>query len=208
MIETLARLSNKYGCLVIGEDLGNLPQGLQGELEAANILSYRILSYEQNEKGFNPPDQYPALALACVSTHDHQTFSGWWRAADVMMREKNDLVPEEAARQQKSERKSERRDVLSAFREADLIGSDPVDHSSRKRLAATAHAFVAKTASLLMAVRLADLTDEKLPTNVPGTSDSYPNWKPKLSVMLEELDALPELHDILTEVAAGRGSQG
>ena len=204
LIKTLADLSNTYGCLVIGEDLGNLPQGLQGELEAANILSYRILSYEQGKQGFHPPDQYPALALACVSTHDHQTFSGWWRAADVMMREKNDLVPEDAARQQKSERKSERRDVLSAFRAADLIGSEAVDHSSRRNLAATAHAFVARTPSLLMAVRLADLTDEKQPTNVPGTSDSYPNWKPKLSVMLEELDALPELHDILGEVAAAR----
>jgi 4-alpha-glucanotransferase len=49
---------------------------------------------------------------------------------------------------------------------------------------------------MLAAVRLADLTSEKKPTNIPGTSDSYPNWKPKLSVSLEGLPDVPLLQKI------------
>lgn len=54
-------------------------------------------------------------------------------------------------------------------------------------LTVSAYRLIARTPSLLVAVRLADLTDEKNPTNIPGTSDSYPNWRPKLSVSLEDM---------------------
>jgi 4-alpha-glucanotransferase len=63
-------------------------------------------------------------------------------------------------------------------------------------LTVSAYRFIARTPSLLAAVRLADLTDEKSPTNVPGTSDSYPNWKPKLSVLLADLMSSPLLKSV------------
>ena len=40
------------------------------------------------------------------------------------------------------------------------------------------------------------MTGEKQPTNIPGTSDSYPNWKPKLSAPDEELANLPLIQEI------------
>ncbi|MBB3302336.1 4-alpha-glucanotransferase [Rhizobium sp. BK077] len=60
----------------------------------------------------------------------------------------------------------------------------------------SAYRFIARTPSLLAVVRLADLTDEKRPTNVPGTSDSYPNWKPKLSFLLGDLMSSPLLKSV------------
>ena len=41
---------------------------------------------------------------------------------------------------------------------------------------------------MLASVRLVDLTDEQKPTNIPGTDESYPNWRPKLSADLEALE--------------------
>lgn len=69
-----------------------------------------------------------------------------------------------------------------------------------------AHRFIAKTPSLLVAVRLADVTDEKQPTNVPGTSDTYPNWKPKLSMTIEKLAGLADSHPIIAAVGEERRS--
>jgi 4-alpha-glucanotransferase len=51
---------------------------------------------------------------------------------------------------------------------------------------------------MLLAVRLADLTREKQPTNIPGTSDSHPNWRPKLSVAVDDLEDV----DLLLSVTA------
>ncbi|WP_105417748.1 4-alpha-glucanotransferase [Neorhizobium sp. T25_27] len=208
LIATLAALSKRYRCVVIGEDLGNLPKGLQAQLAAANILSYRIISYEQTKSGFKLPEDYPSLALACVSTHDHQTFAGWWKAVDVEMRISHGLVSGDAGRQQIRDRKRERRQVLRAFKTAGLPVASMSETTARENdipaLAVMAHRFIAKTPSLLVAVRLADVTDEKQPTNVPGTSDTYPNWRPKLSITVEELARLADTHPIIVAVGEQR----
>jgi 4-alpha-glucanotransferase len=204
LIATLAALSKRYRCVVIGEDLGNLPEGLQAQLAAADILSYRIISYEQTKSGFKLPDDYPSLALACVSTHDHQTFAGWWKAADVDMRRSHGLVSGDAGRQQIRDRKRERRQVLRAFKTAGVMSDATAPENDISALAVMAHRFIAKTPSLLVAVRLADVTDEKQPTNVPGTSDTYPNWKPKLSMTVEKLAGLADTHPIIVVVGEER----
>jgi 4-alpha-glucanotransferase len=201
LLQILADASAEYRCLVIGEDLGMLPEGLQDDLSEAQILSYRILSYERDEDSFKPAEVYPTLALACISTHDHQTLAGWWRGADIKVRAEHGIVPPDVTEKHVEERKHERQDLKDALEEA---GAEPPERLPPKTaneerlsdLVVSAHRFIAKTPSLLAAVRLADLTSEKKPTNVPGTSDSYPNWKPKLSVSLEDLPEVPLLQKI------------
>jgi 4-alpha-glucanotransferase len=201
LLQILADASAEYQCLVIGEDLGMLPEGLQDDLSEAQILSYRILSYERNEDSFKPAEVYPTLALACISTHDHQTLAGWWRGADIKVRAEHGIVPPDVTEKHVEERKHERQDLKDALEEA---GAEPPERlpprtANEERLSelvVSAHRFIAKTPSLLAAVRLADLTSERKPTNIPGTSDSYPNWKPKLSVSLEALPEVPLLQKI------------
>ncbi|AYD05168.1 4-alpha-glucanotransferase (plasmid) [Neorhizobium sp. NCHU2750] len=205
LIRILAETSAKYRCLVIGEDLGLLPDGLQRDLTAARILSYRILSYERDDKRFKPASDYPLLALACISTHDHQTLAGWWRSADIALRAEHGIVSPDLTRLHEAARKAERQQLAQAIGDAraDSTAGDTAEPALQD-LTIRAHRFVAGTPSVLMAVRLADLTDEKQPTNVPGTSSSYPNWQPKLSVAMENLPELPLLANVAGAVNEGR----
>ncbi|ACI58578.1 4-alpha-glucanotransferase (plasmid) [Rhizobium leguminosarum bv. trifolii WSM2304] len=192
LLQILAEVSAEHRCLVIGESLGMIPEGLQEDLATAGILSYRILSYEQDEKGFKPADAYPVLALACISTHDHQTLAGWWRGADIQDRCEHGIVPPDLTEEHLKYRKRERRYLKAVFNAAGLdvpprLTAARASQEALQDLTVSAYRFIARTPSLLTSVRLADLTDEKAPTNIPGTSDSYPNWKPKLSVLLEDL---------------------
>lgn len=200
LLQILAETSAEHRCLVIGEALGMIPEDLPDDLEAAHILSYRILSYEQDEKGFKPADAYPALALACISTHDHQTLAGWWRGADIDDRHDHGIVPPDLTAKHLEHRRRERRHLKSALSAAGLdVPAGLTARASRetlRKLTVSAYRFIARSPSLLVAVRLADLTDEKKPTNIPGTSDSYPNWKPKLSVSLEEMRSSPLLERV------------
>ncbi len=68
-------------CLVIGEDLGTVPDGLRERLLAANILSYRVLWFEQDAARFQPPENYPQGAAVCLSSHDLAPFKGWRESA-------------------------------------------------------------------------------------------------------------------------------
>lgn len=184
----IAEASVRNRCLVIGEDLGLVPSGLRQQMADANLLSYRILSYERDNRGFIAPDKYPAMALACVSTHDHQTLAGWWRGADIEARAAHGMVPEASRRQEQADRIKERADLLLAFKSAGIaLQEHGVEQPDIHERAVAAHRFMAKTTSMLVSIRLADLTDEENPTNIPGTSSSYPNWQPKLSVACEDL---------------------
>lgn len=200
LLQILSQASAEHRCLVIGEDLGMLPEGLQDDLAEAQILSYRILSYEREKGSFKPAEIYPTLALACISTHDHQTLAGWWRGADIKVRAEHGIVPTDVTEKHVEERKHERKGLKEVLEEAGAEPPERLSNTANERglsdLVVSAHRFIAKTPSLLAAVRLADLTSEKNPTNIPGTSDSYPNWKPKLSVSLEDLLEVPLLQDI------------
>jgi 4-alpha-glucanotransferase len=201
LLRILAETSTLFRCLVIGEDLGMLPKRLQEDLASARILSYRILSYEREDHGFKPADSYPRLSLACISTHDHQTLAGWWRGADIKARAEHGIVPPEVTEMHVEERQREREDLEAALVQAGTTPPKrlpPQESTDRKLkdLVVSAHRFIAKTCSVLAAVRLADITGEKRPTNIPGTSDSYPNWKPKLSTPIEDLPGLTRLKEI------------
>ena len=69
-------------CLVIGEDLGTVPAGLRERLSQTNILSYRVLWFEQDEVRFHPPQSYPRGAAVCLSSHDLAPFKGWRESAN------------------------------------------------------------------------------------------------------------------------------
>jgi 4-alpha-glucanotransferase len=212
LLHILAEASAKHRCLIIGEDLGIMPEGLQDDLAEAQILSYRILSYEQDDQGFKAAEAYPRLSLACISTHDHQTLAGWWRGADIKARAEHGIVSPDVTETHVEERQYERENLGIALGAA---GLRPAEHLPPRSaideklndLVVSAHRFIGSTPSLLAAVRLADMTGEKHPTNIPGTSDSYPNWKRKLSVPVEDLAQLQLVQKIAGATQEGRRVQ-
>lgn len=200
LLRVLHEASHAHRSIVIGEDLGNLPEGLKQDLQAANILSYRIFSYERDEDGFIPAEDYPQLALACVSTHDHQTLEGWWKGADVQARIDHDLVPVELAQKDLDLRDQERHEICELLASAGFAAPDPrsktLTAEELDRFIVDLHTLLAQGPNMLLSVRLADLTREREPTNIPGTSTSHPNWRTRLSVTLEDLEDLPLLQDV------------
>jgi len=81
LLRVLATESVRARCLVVGEDLGTVPEGLRERLAAADVLSYRVLWFERQGSAFVAPERYPPKAAACVSTHDLPTIAGWWSGA-------------------------------------------------------------------------------------------------------------------------------
>ncbi|MDO8352444.1 MAG: 4-alpha-glucanotransferase, partial [Aestuariivirga sp.] len=81
LLAITAAESVRAKCLVIGEDLGTVPDGLRERLSQANILSYRVLWFEQDAARFQPPESYPEGAAVCLSSHDLVPFKGWRESA-------------------------------------------------------------------------------------------------------------------------------
>ena len=94
LLSILALESQRHRCLVIGEDLGTVPDGLHEAMQAAAILSYRLLYFEHEPDGsFRKPENWPQQALVAPSTHDLSTLPAWWRGTDLELRSRLDLYP-------------------------------------------------------------------------------------------------------------------
>jgi 4-alpha-glucanotransferase len=201
LLAVLAEHSQRNGLIVIGEDLGHVPEGFRDVMNRAAILSYRILYFEKAKHGaFLPAENWPASALACVSTHDLPTLEGWWRGKDVDLRLDHGLIDEASASEQAEVRRDERAALLRAVGSGD---SHAKTDEPPPGLAEAVHGFLADTPSMLAAVRLADLAGEREPTNLPGTSDAYPNWRRRCPVPIEAIEAHP-LFASITETMARR----
>jgi glycogen operon protein len=196
MIAVTAIESRRRNCLVVGEDLGTIPDGLRERLQAANILSYRVLWFERDGTGFRPPASYPALALACLASHDLPTFRGWREGLDIAI----DLSLERIDAGEAERRRLRRADETAAL---DAVAQTPTHGLHDASVAA--HGLVAKTPSRVMLVQADDLADAAEPLNVPGTDTERPNWRRRLTPTVEALATGRLAADILARVKAERG---
>ncbi|WP_102960185.1 4-alpha-glucanotransferase [Mangrovicella endophytica] len=198
-VDAVAEASQTHGCLVIGEDLGTVPPGFRHAMSEAHILSYRVLYFERHgDVGFLAPSAYPEAALACISTHDLPTLTGWWKGTDMQLRADTGRQDRAATERNMEERKRDRRALILALKEAAVLpeefdrvadGEESLPDDMPTSLAEAIHRFMARTPSYLLAVQLDDMVGSEKQPNLPGTTDEYPNWRIRSGVRLEDLDS-------------------
>ncbi|MEO8187651.1 MAG: 4-alpha-glucanotransferase, partial [Burkholderiaceae bacterium] len=191
LLGLLALESHRHRCIVIGEDLGTVPDYVREAMSSNAILSYRVLLFEREANGeFKAPAAYPAEALVTASTHDLPTLAGWWAGDDIELRAAHGLLAASDDRiAQSAERQQDRRRLLGALERARLLpsGTD-IDAASKTMdppLARAVQAFLGATPSRLQLVQLEDVIGVRDQANLPGTIDSHPNWRRKLALPLE-----------------------
>jgi glycogen debranching enzyme GlgX/4-alpha-glucanotransferase len=190
--------STRANCLVVGEDLGTVPEGFRETLAEADVLSYRVLLLERAGIGFKPPEAYPAKALACVSTHDLPTLAGWWEGADIAESASLGLLPADAASDAKAERTEEKSALAAALGQPDAAAASDI--------AMAAHAYVGRAPSCLVLAQADDLAGERIAVNLPGTDTERPNWRRKLAPPVTDLfrtEAARAILDGLRKTRAG-----
>ncbi|MEQ1794767.1 MAG: 4-alpha-glucanotransferase [Nitrospira sp.] len=194
LLAILALESTRAKTLVIGEDLGTVPDWVRDRLAAAGVLSYRVLYFERNGDGsLKSPSAYPAHSLGVVTTHDLPTLSGYWEGTDIETRAKLGLcVSEEARRGALAERQVDKARMLAALRIEGLlpngISEDPAQSPMMTTELMTAfHLYLARTPSWVVLANIEDVLSERAQTNVPGTVDQHPNWSRKLSRTVDEI---------------------
>jgi 4-alpha-glucanotransferase len=179
--------SERNQCMVIGEDLGSVPEGFREALHQRGFLSYRVLIYERHWQGdgrFCRPEEYPRQALAMVATHDMPTLHEFWNGGDAARREALGLYPEAWQRGEDEKRRMAERSGLSQLL-ADI--GLPADSNHPGDVVAALHVAIARSNSMLAAAQLDDVIGETEPVNIPGTWREYPNWRRKLSLPIEEI---------------------
>jgi (1->4)-alpha-D-glucan 1-alpha-D-glucosylmutase len=192
LVGIVALESHRNRCMVIGEDLGTVPDEVRAMLARAGILSYRVLFFERQHSGdFKPPAEYPADALVTAATHDLPTLAAYWEGRDLVLRHELGLFPTEAAREtQVRARVQDRARLLLALEHEGLLPEgatvDPLSlPEMTSALLRQLQSFLARSPARLLVVQLEDVLGTRDQVNFPGTTGEHPNWRRKLPLALE-----------------------
>jgi (1->4)-alpha-D-glucan 1-alpha-D-glucosylmutase len=192
LLGLLALESHRHRCLVVGEDLGTVPDEVRAGLGAAGALSYRLLYFERQPSGeFKPPAEYPPQALVAATTHDLPTLAGWWAGRDLAVRAALGLFPNAAVHDaQYAARAADRAHLLRALEREGLLppeaSTDPASIAEvTPELARAVAEFLARTRAQVMVVQLEDVLGLVEQANVPGSIEGHPNWQRRLPFALE-----------------------
>ena len=193
LLGILALESVRSQALLIGEDLGTVPDYIREVLHRFGVLSYKLLIFEQDGSGFRKPSEYVRDALVSATTHDLPTIAGFWLGRDIEVRHEKGFLPDEATYQRmREERIGEKQRLLDALHEQKLL-PEWFSRNAREipELTGELHnaivGFLASTPSKLMLLNEEDLLKQTEQQNLPGSTAEYPNWRRKMKCTVEEL---------------------
>ncbi|HUW29281.1 MAG TPA: malto-oligosyltrehalose synthase [Sulfuriferula sp.] len=205
LLGILALESQRNRCLVVGEDLGTVPDEVRAALAPLGVLSTRLLYFEREDDGrLKPPQAYPVNAAVAVTTHDLPTLAGFWQGLDIDLRDRLHLFPGDDVRNQQVVMRAEDRAQLLVALESEGVlpagsGLHPIGFSEMTaELAAAVYNYLAQAPSKLLMVQMEDGFGVREQPNLPGTTEpDYPCWRLKIPLNLEEWHGSAYLQGIL-----------
>jgi 4-alpha-glucanotransferase len=210
LLGILALESQRNQAVIIGEDLGTVPEGIRDLLAQYNVYSYRVFFFETAaDGGYISPTHYPVQAMATLTTHDLPTLIGFWHCEDLRLGKDLGLYKDEAQLQGLyAQRHANKQRILDSLhghrslpgdysRSAENLGMDQtLNYAMQRHLAATS--------SQLLCLQLEDALQMTQPVNIPGTSNEYPNWRRKLSEPIEQWSQNQHIRQLFTDISGQR----
>jgi 4-alpha-glucanotransferase len=214
LLAVVALESHRNQCLVVGEDLGVVPDEIRRALPEFGVYHYKVVMFEQREGEFVAPARYTPQSLATVTTHDLPTLRGWWTGHDIDLWERLGFYKNaDVGVRARAHRGEERQRLLRALRREGLW---PEDHSVETsdatppappysaELARAIHLYLGRSAAALVTVQLEDLIGMLDPVNIPGTSHEYSNWTRRMTATATEIFAREDVRALAAGMTASR----
>nr|WP_304321628.1 4-alpha-glucanotransferase [Bifidobacterium catenulatum] len=188
MIAILTIEASRVNGLVVGEDLGTVPDYVRTVLAEHGLLGCMVEWFARVDDSPNAGDPYadPAdyrkYALASVTTHDLPPTAGYLQFEHVKLREQLHLLTGPVEEFQASAT-AERQAMLDRLVESELITPEiaaDVDNHIQEIVEAM-HKMLLHSPSVLLQAALVDGVGETRSQNQPGTSSEYCNWRVPLA---------------------------
>ena len=225
MLSILAIEASRANGVVIGEDLGTVPEYVSKVLAEHGVLGTAVEWFSRVDNSPNagdpyaPPGDYRKYALASVTTHDLPPTAGYLKLEHVDLREELNLL-NELAEQFRAEVQAEidqmlallvscgylPQEVADGLKAACAPDADDAETADREaliqRVVEAMHVMLRDSPSVLVQAALVDGVGEHRTQNQPGTSWEYPNWRIPLAdetgrvVHTEEVFDLPRVQSL------------
>jgi 4-alpha-glucanotransferase len=210
LLTALALESARSACVVVGEDLGVVPDEMRRAMPEFGVYRYKVLLFEKHNGRFRSPDEFVRRALATATTHDMPTLRSFWEGRDIGLRRHLKLYPTvELENEVHQERDRDRLSLLAALDEQGLKPVSPASPADpfTLELAHAMHLYLARSNAALVALQVEDLLGMVDPVNIPGTHQEYPNWQRKLTATIEDMADRTDFDSQFAQIARARASK-
>ncbi|VUD51065.1 4-alpha-glucanotransferase [Thalassocella blandensis] len=197
-------------CLIIGEDLGVVPDEFRQELTKAKIFTNKIFYFEKVfGDAFKAPEHYDPHALAMLNNHDVPTLVSWWNGTDLIIRDKLNILEEGVdIHQVRNARQVEKRNLFNLLREKNLCpeswSEEDITRPADQALIEAILQLSSQVASKIFVLQLEDLLLMDAPVNVPGTFQEHANWQRKLTHSIADIFANEKIQQQLKNINKNR----
>lgn len=177
LFRLLALESHRARAVIVGEDLGTVPNGFRSDMDDRGVMGMRVLWFERtDEDEFQPATAWDPTAAAMTTTHDLPTVAGWWSGWDIDWRWRNGLRGAFAIEaEERAAREADKRRLWRAIADP---GSPPPEDAAPVVEAVLAH--VGATPSDLAIIPIEDLFALVEQPNMPGSTVEHPNWRRRM----------------------------
>lgn len=196
MLGILAIEASRANGVVVGEDLGVVPDYVADSLSGHGILGCAVEWFEQKDGVFRAPSQWRPYALASVNTHDLPPAAGYLEYEHVKIRERLGLLTGPVEEFQASAT-AEQDAMLTMLVEQGYLNADFAEHREEHETDIIDALYRALKGSpcKLLAASITDAVGEKRAQNQPGTNNEYPNWRIPLADGAGDVVPLETLFD-------------
>jgi 4-alpha-glucanotransferase len=196
----LALESFRNDCIVVGEDLGTVPDEIREAMGRHQAAGMYVAEFEMPSWPGAELAVPPHRSVASVDTHDTPTFHGFVHGLDIAHRIESELL-DVADAHHEFEGREQLVTNLRGFLQARGLVSPPGDDH---QLLIAALRFLGLSDAGCVLVSLEDLWGEVNPQNIPGTPADRPNWVQRFPFSVDRLATEPRVTGALTALAQSR----
>ena len=195
LLRLIALESHRNRAIVLGEDLGTIPDGFQDAMAGAGMLGMRVLWFEKAHNLFTDPRSWSRAAAAMTSTHDLATIAGWWSGHDLAWRTQLGVSGDaDGAAHEAQERITDRAALWAALHHSGAAQGEAPPPSNPAPVVDAAIRHLATAACELVIVPAEDALGLTEQPNLPGTMGEHPNWRRRLPGLAATLLDDPATH--------------
>jgi 4-alpha-glucanotransferase len=187
--------AHRHGTVLVGEDLGTVPEEVRPMMAHHNIQRMYVLQYQAQPQGEALAPIFPG-AVASLNTHDMPTFAAFWQGLDIADREDLGILDAATAAAERTRRREMIRAVEAFLKERGFL-KDPRDPLAVLRACLN---YLSTGPGQVALANVEDFWLEKNPQNVPGTWKERPNWKRRAKHPLEEFTKMPAVLQALRDM--------
>lgn len=194
LLRLISLESTRRRAVILGEDLGTVPDGFQQQIDTRNLMGLRVLWFEADPHQFKDPLYWTRQAAAMTSTHDLATVAGWWTGHDLDLGGPLGMLGDASGIWHAHDNRARDRIKLwdAMLRSGAVQGFAPAPEQPAEAVSGALR-HVARSNCELALLPVEDVIGTVEQPNVPGTTNEHPNWQRRLSFDAEQFFTDPDI---------------